>query len=1278
MRKLITFLMILVMALSLAAPVNAGMLQAEAPSAAVNDNGEAAGEAVAEYDNGEAADEDAAKDDGGEADDESDHEPDRATGDVSNEETSDKSNEDKTDEAADNDIEAADNDIEAADNDIKAADNDSDVADNDTDADWQGKGTEDDPYQIASVEDLQKLAARVNAGEIFKNTVFRMTADVALGADWTPVGALRSGSASGGEGANINPFGGIFDGGGHLLTVAPGGMPLFGYVRGAVIRSLNIYGSRIAADGLVANYVVDTKINGALCGTVAMTASFENVTLKSGSSTLRSGFIGGMAHPESSNTFSQTASQDGLSFTNCTVESGVTIGYDRSCRDIGSFAGQLNGTMTGCVSEAAVFGTDHVGGLVGSKATSMGSFRVTDCRFGGSVTATGSGAGGIAGSGYEHESAPNTRAVVIENCQSTGTITGAEAVGGILGSEGGLWQAWDNGIGEIRSNRFTGKVSGNEAVGGIIGYYNALNCYTLIENNYYAKGCGADRGIGQVRCVDSSVYSDKKSTPAGWIDGIYCFNSAEDSLNDVKAAINPDSPYSLISRTKHNRTDDPLGKNAADLCYTDEPEKDPEKDPDDPEPTPALRVVSLTVSGNYKTAYTTGEALDLSGAGFTVTFSDGSQKTIRLSDVTVSGYDAAAPGEQTVLIRYQTASAAIRVTVTPPSTKIRVTVSVYGDSVHDSDSDGRVHTLSGGGLTLWAAPASYEASSSWTVWDAIRAACRANGLTPVTRGSLGTVYITGITRGGVTLSEFSNGARSGWMYTLNGSHPVLGAAQQYIKNGDVIVLHYSDDYTRESGNPAPASAGSDEAVKKVENLIAAIGSPVTKADLERIEKARKAYNALNYAQKKAVKNYDKLKAAEEALKSLTGSGSGEAKPLTEAERRERILKTQSYREIYVKTGDYIESLGAPTAGAVGGRWMALGLARSGRTVPESYLESVSAFVAQAANENEQLHKAKSTENAGEILALTALGRDVTNVAGHNLLKGLTDFGYVKKQGINGPIWALIAFDSAPYDIPANNGEGEAVTREGLVSYLLSQQLEDGGWALSGSLSDSDLTGMALTALAPYYRTRSDVKAAVDRALATLSEMQNSDGSFSTFGGDGGFIPTSESTAQVLTALSALGIDAHTDARFVKDGHSVLSALCAFYVEGSGFRHLLNGDVDGMATEQAYYALAAYFRMLDGKTSLYDMSDVGIARAGAALSDAPEEAEEVTDERAEENGSDEPQEMVSVISAAQGTDGTPSGASSHAVLILAAAAACAAVILFFMARRKKKESEDRGN
>lgn len=48
---------------------------------------------------------------------------------------------------------------------------------------------------------------------------------------------------------------------------------------------------------------------------------------------------------------------------------------------------------------------------------------------------------------------------------------------------------------------------------------------------------------------------------------------------------------------------------------------------------------------------------------------------------------------------------------------------------------------------------------------------------------------------------------------------------------------------------------------------------------------------------------------------------------------------------------------------------------------------------------------------------------------------------------------------------------------------------------------------------------------------------------------------------------------------------------AFYVEGGGFKHIPDGNLDGMATEQGYYALTAYFRMLEGKTALYDMTDV---------------------------------------------------------------------------------------
>ena len=279
----------------------------------------------------------------------------------------------------------------------------------------------------------------------------------------------------------------------------------------------------------------------------------------------------------------------------------------------------------------------------------------------------------------------------------------------------------------------------------------------------------------------------------------------------------------------------------------------------------------------------------------------------------------------------------------------------------------------------------------------------------------------------------------------------------------------------------------------------------------------------------------------------------------------------------------MEKLGTPGVGTIGGEWMVIGLARSGRTVPgaEDYYETVVQFVRENIDEQERLHSAKSTENARIILALTALGKDVTNVDGHNLLLGLNDLAYLQKQGINGPIWALIALDSGNYPVPEGN-----VTRTVLIETILNAQLADGGWALSGNTADADMTGMALQALAPYYRENEKVTAAVDNALATVSLMQYGNGGFSGIDGE-----SSESITQILVALTALGIDPAKDARFVKNGESVLDALITYYVEGGGFRHTMDGKLNGMATEQCYYALTAYFRMLERKTSLYDMTDV---------------------------------------------------------------------------------------
>ena len=290
-----------------------------------------------------------------------------------------------------------------------------------------------------------------------------------------------------------------------------------------------------------------------------------------------------------------------------------------------------------------------------------------------------------------------------------------------------------------------------------------------------------------------------------------------------------------------------------------------------------------------------------------------------------------------------------------------------------------------------------------------------------------------------------------------------------------------------------------------------------------------------------------------------------------------------------ETGAYLQTQGAPTAGSIGGEWAVIGLSRAGLlsdAAAQSYEQAAEDYVKQAGSV--RLHHAKSTENSRTILGLTAAGYDAANVAGVDLTAGLTDMAYLRAQGTNGPIWALIALDCHGYDIPQCADGEEQVTREGLVAEILSYQCSDGGWALMGDESDVDMTAMALTALAPY-KDDVEVKAAVDAALAYLSDAQQDDGGFMGWG-----TANSESCAQVIVALTALGIDPAADSRFVKNGASPLDGLCAFACEGGGFCHSNEqAEPDGMATEQGFYALAAYDRFRQGMTSLFDMTDIKV-------------------------------------------------------------------------------------
>lgn len=474
---------------------------------------------------------------------------------------------------------------------------------------------------------------------------------------------------------------------------------------------------------------------------------------------------------------------------------------------------------------------------------------------------------------------------------------------------------------------------------------------------------------------------------------------------------------------------------------------------------------------------------------------------------------------------------------------ITVFFSILGDSKHGNN--GETHTLVDGNLTVWLEQSAYTVSAQATVKDVFLAAVKGKEYSYEIRDG---VYLATVNE----LSEFSNGPRSGWKYLLNGSYPNESIAAQQVRQGDAIVLHYTDDYTKDDNEKIGTDA-IEPVIRKISSL-----EEVTIANETAILAARKAYNALSTGQKLAVGNYILL---------------------TEAE----VTLTE---KIYQQTGDYLATKATPGVGSVNGEWRVIGLERSGRKVTDGYYKNVVEYVLAHINEKERLDAAKSTENSRVILALTAMGYDVTNVAGHNLLAGLNEMSYIQTQGINGPIWALIALNSHNSHNYKPTGD---VTREKLIRSILDEQLGDGGWALSGNASEPDVTAMALQALAPDYRTRSDVEIAVESALNYLSEAQSPDGGYG-IGGDA----TCESAAQVVVTLTALGIDPDTDPRFVKNGVSVLDAMCTYAVDGSGFTHISGGTIDDMATEQGYYALTAYFRMEARKTSLYDMSDVKIA------------------------------------------------------------------------------------
>ncbi|MCQ2463460.1 MAG: DUF4430 domain-containing protein [Clostridia bacterium] len=163
----------------------------------------------------------------------------------------------------------------------------------------------------------------------------------------------------------------------------------------------------------------------------------------------------------------------------------------------------------------------------------------------------------------------------------------------------------------------------------------------------------------------------------------------------------------------------------------------------------------------------------------------------------------------------------------------------------------------------------------------------------------------------------------------------------------------------------------------------------------------------------------------------------------------------------------------------------------------------------------------------------------------------------------------------------NNGVScTGISSSGIVRTILDSRKPDGGWALNGSYSDTDVTAMAIQALAPMYSDK-NVRQAVDAAVTLLAGKMTENGGFVSYG-----IENSESTAQVITALSCLGIDCTSDSRFIKNGKTLVDTLLHYRNEDGSYCHEAGGKSDYNATLQSLSAYVSLYMVKKGLGSYY--------------------------------------------------------------------------------------------
>lgn len=256
---------------------------------------------------------------------------------------------------------------------------------------------------------------------------------------------------------------------------------------------------------------------------------------------------------------------------------------------------------------------------------------------------------------------------------------------------------------------------------------------------------------------------------------------------------------------------------------------------------------------------------------------------------------------------------------------------------------------------------------------------------------------------------------------------------------------------------------------------------------------------------------------------------------------------------------------------------AVGFFKNGHRLPEGYLERTADKIL------EQRGKfVKVTDLTRTALSYSAAGGNINNIAGIDLYPFLMNHDGIDLEGAAAVASAYITSTNLiSYSMEWTNRYPDM-----LFYQLLDMQLPDGSWPLAGQQQgDPAATASVLMALAPETGSEQTAQP-VQKALQWLKDKQQL---------NGGFDGKTATTAQVMIALSSLGINAADFAQ--AGGASLLDDLLKRKLSGGGFAQTEGGGKDAAATAQAYLALTSYKLLSKQAGWLY--SGLHHARVGRA-------------------------------------------------------------------------------